>query len=418
MNVRKCKYTFQLDTIRSGYDRKSFFAHGRAGAIPAGARSADRSSSADGSSPAVPSVVIILQRVYLGGSDVFGSLYEMRSDDLGQSWSGPVDHAETLGPRRDDQGRSYLAAGMTPGWHAESGRLLAVGNTVRYVDGKVMSGIRPMETAYSVYDHADRTWSRWRTVDMPSPPEDPDRYFNSGSSGCQRTDLPNGEILQPIHFRSIKTARRAESTDKDPWNTGVDASVAVMRCSFDGETLRCLEVGPPLTVHGGRGLLEPSIVEHAGTFYLTMRNNDRGYVSVSDNGLSFTDPTPWLWDDGSDLGNYNTQQHWISHEDALFLVYTRRGADNDHVMRHRAPLFAAQVDPETLRVIRDTERVIVPERGARLGNFGAVDVTPTETWVTVSEWMQTTGPDSSDSRVCERYGSDNSTFAARMRFED
>ncbi len=39
-----------------------------------------------------------------------------------------------------------------------------------------------------------------------------------------------------------------------------------------------------------------------------------------------------------------------------FLVYTRRGADNDHVFRHRAPLFIAQVDPKRLDVIRASER--------------------------------------------------------------
>src|SRR5438046_1668521 len=33
-------------------------------------------------------------------------------------------------------------------------------------------------------------------------------------------------------------------------------------------------------------------------------------------------------------------------------------------------------------------RVLVAERGARLGNFAVVDVTPGETWVTVAEWMQ------------------------------
>lgn len=99
-----------------------------------------------------------------------------------------------------------------------------------------------------------------------------------------------------------------------------------------------------------------------------------------------------VWDDGADLGNYNTQQHWVTHSNGLFLVYTRKGAHNDHVFRHRAPLFIAQVDPEKLCVVRSTERVLVPERGARLGNFGVAEVSENETWVTVAEWMQTWGP--------------------------
>jgi hypothetical protein len=139
-----------------------------------------------------------------------------------------------------------------------------------------------------------------------------------------------------------------------------------------------------------------------------MRNDDHGYVSVSADGQDFVEPRRWTFDDGSDLGNYNTQQHWVTHSDGLFLVYTRRGADNDHVFRNRAPLFLARVDPEKLHVIRATERILVPERGARLGNFGVVDVSPHETWVTVTEWMQPKG--------VEKHGSDNSVFVVKLKW--
>lgn len=96
-------------------------------------------------------------------------------------------------------------------------------------------------------------------------------------------------------------------------------------------------------------------------------------LTTGHDGLCFGKPKPWTYDDGAPLGNYNTQQHWITHSDGLFLVYTRRGAENDHVFRHRAPLFMAQVDPDRLCVIRETERIVVPEWGARLGNFGTVN---------------------------------------------
>jgi hypothetical protein len=65
-------------------------------------------------------------------------------------------------------------------------------------------------------------------------------------------------------------------------------------------------------------------------------------------------------------------------------VYTRRGANNDHIIRHRAPLFIAQVDPVKLHVIRETERIAVPERGESLGNFDATTVNDNETWITVA----------------------------------
>jgi hypothetical protein len=76
--------------------------------------------------------------------------------------------------------------------------------------------------------------------------------------------------------------------------------------------------------------------------------------------------------------------------------------------------FMAQVDPKRLRVIRKTEQILVPERGARLGNFGVTDVSRDETWVTVSEWMQTWGPDYI-LPVNNKHGSDGSVWVARIQ---
>ena len=47
----------------------------------------------------------------------------------------------------------------------------------------------------------------------------------------------------------------------------------------------------------------------------------------------------------------------------------------------------AQVDPATKSVIRKTERIVLPDRGVPLGNFGVSNVTKDETWVSVGENM-------------------------------
>ncbi|MCC6822231.1 MAG: hypothetical protein IT579_15980 [Verrucomicrobia subdivision 3 bacterium] len=140
--------------------------------------------------------------------------------------------------------------------------------------------------------------------------------------------------------------------------------------------------------------------------YVSVSNDERGYVSVSNDGLQFAAPAPWRFDDGTELGSYNTQQHWLAHSDGLFLIYTRRGANNDHIVRHRAPLFMAQVDPTTLRVLRRTEKVVVPERGAELGNFGAATISASESWITVAEGMFM-----KDSRA---RGAEGATLVARI----
>lgn len=122
--------------------------------------------------------------------------------------------------------------------------------------------------------------------------------------------------------------------------------------------------------------------------------------------LRFATPVPWTFDDGAELGSYNTQQHWLAHRDGLFLVSTRRGANNDDIVRHRAPLFMARVDPEKLRILRASERVIVPEHGAEMGNSGACAINENESWVTVSE-----GLSMKDSRA---RGAEGATFVARI----
>lgn len=373
-------FQIQLDVLSSGFDKKTCWVHPRAGAIPG----------------KTPKVVLTMQKLLLTGSDVFLPLNDIRTDDLGKTWTKPVEHAETLGRRDEPEGSIVAVCDFTPKWHAKTKKLLGIGHTARYQNDKVVAN-RRRETPYSIYDEQTRKWTHWATMAMPEG----GKFYNSGAGCVQRVDLTNGDILLPIYFKSQEA--KAYST-------------TVLRCTFDGKMLSYVEHGSELSVAIDRGLYEPSLTKHQGRYFLTMRNDQVGYVAVSIDGLKFNEPKKWTWDDGTDLGNYNTQQHWVTHSEALYLVYTRRGANNDHVMRHRAPLFMAQVDTEKLQVIRATEQVIVPEKGARLGNFGVVEVNEHETWVTVAEWMQTKGPNPSDYAIPMKYGSDNRVYAARIKW--
>lgn len=371
-------FTVQLDTINHGYDGKTCWVHPRAGCIPG----------------ASPSVVLTTQKLLLTGSDVFYALNDTRSDDL-KTWSPLREHTQELGRRDEADGVVVATCDFTPKWHAKTGRLLGIGHTVRYESNKVMH-VRPRETSYSVYDEQKRTWSPWTVMPMP----DGVKFYNAGAGSVQRVDLPNGDILLPIYFKG----------QEDKYYR-----VTVLRCTFDGTTLKFVEQGSDVALADGRGVYEPSLIQSGTRFYLTLRNDNAGYVCTSDDGLHFGEPRKWLWDDGSDLGNYNTQQHWVGHGDDLYLVYTRKGASNDHVFRNRAPLFMARIDKAKLYVVRETEQILVPERGVRLGNFGVTEVSNNETWVTVAEWMQTWGPDIIV-KPDNLWGADNSIYAARIRW--
>jgi hypothetical protein len=306
---------------------------------------------------------------------------------------------DSLSRRPFSDGGEINVCDFWPGWHAKSGKLLGTGHTVRYVDNAVNWAHNPRWTAYSVYDPRARSWTDWQKMAVPE-----DSPLSSSGAGCtQRVDLPNGDILLPVYNNLMKEGK------------SLPEQSLVVRCRFDGTTLKYVEHGNTLTYPTGRGFSEPSLAKFGDWYFLTLRNDDFAAVARSRDGLHFDEPKRWTFDDGADLGSYNTQAHWVVHSEGLFLVYTRKGANNDHVFRHRAPLFMARVDPEKLAVQRASERILVPQRGARLGNFGITIVSPDETWVTVTEWMQTWGPNFIIPKD-NKYGADNSIYVAKIRW--
>lgn len=376
-------YSIHVNAIHSQIDDLYYWVHPRAGTIPG--------------DPA--SVVLAVQKYFRVGDDYFGPVFEMRTDDVGQSWTAPFEHAESLGRYKQEDGTEIAICDFTPGWHAATGKLLGIGHTVIYADHVDVPLDRthklPRETAYSVYDEATRTWSPFRRMTVSDP-----KFYNSGAGCAQRIDLPNGDILLPTYYRIDEMSMWEHSR----WGC------AVFRCRFDGETLSYVEHGTLLTVAEGSGLAEPSLTKFGGKYYLTLRHamGEFGYVAVSDDGMHYDAPQLWKWDDGSNLRSYNTQQHWVTHSDGLFLVYTRDTGNNSHVCRHRSPLFIAQVDPDRLVLLRDTERVLLEDRGADLGNFSTISVTADVSYVFANECLIAPG--------CQQYGCDGSVFAIKLQW--
>lgn len=367
-------YEIKLETALEHDDGKFLWYHPRAAAVPG-----------DGG----PAVMMTLQQ-HLHVDDYYSGLFTMRRPTVDGAWNGPTAIPE-LAWRQEVSDVTLSVADVTPGWHAPSQRLLAIGCQVPYSPNgaQIVSGLssRQHQTAYAVHDPRTGSWSTWQILAMPADPK-----FELARNACaQWLVRPDGALLLPIYFGA---------SAEGPW------SVTVVECRFDGKQLRYVRHGNEFDFAVERGLVEPSIIFFGGRYFLTMRNDLRGYVSVSDDGLNFAPMRPWTFDDGEELGSYNTQQHWLAHSDGLFLVYTRRGANNDHIIRHRAPLFMAQVDPETLQVIRRTERIVIPERGGEFGNFGAAAIDSKESWITVSEGVW-------DAASRER-GAKGATYVARI----
>lgn len=245
-----------------------------------------------------------------------------------------------------------------------------------------------------------------------------------GEAGVILRDEETGYYIgnvQPLHlpFAYISATPHAQIVEYDNGDFLLTYYIVFMdetkskalavRYRYENGELVIVRVGEPLSLQSAaRGLVEPSVAELNGCYYMTLRTDEQGMLSISNDGFSYSDPIPWKWDDGSILQNYNTMQRWIRHKDQLFLAYTRRGANNDHVFRHRAPIFISRFDEKRMCLIKASEKILVPELGARLGNFNITDISENEIWLLTAEWMQPVG--------CEKFGSDNAIWIAKMLF--
>ena len=341
--------------------------------------------------------IITTQKLELSGSDVFYGLLMMKSYDGGKTYSPPVP-CENLKRIYFDDGKSVAFCDATPFLHKKTGKIILIGHTAWYDEtNTIMKPPRPRATAYAVYDEKTGDFQEFKELRL-----DGDEYFSQGAGCAQIHELPSGELLIPIYYNSLEGA-------KDPWNSSYSA--VVLKCDFDGNELRVKEIGKKLSVTVPRGLYEPSVTEFKGRYFLALRNDVTGFAARSSDGLNYEAPIELCFDNGEPIGNYNTQQHWLKSGEKLFLVYTRKAGNNDHVFRHRAPLFIAEFDPERMCVIRDTENIAVPERGARLGNFGCLSYSDEVGYVFAAEWMQCgrLGWDE-----CAKHGSDNTIFISKI----
>ncbi len=315
------------------------------------------------------------------GSDHFGHVHWSESNDLAKTWSEPKP-IPSMGHQQIADDTIEAVCDVVPEPHPRTKTVLALGHNVFYrTDGGTSSKrfFREQPPRRPVYcvRNANGKWSPRKTLLWDDP-----RGAAIYTNNCgQRVTLPGGDILLAFTFGDGRRTDRA---------------VVGVRCSFDGQTLKVLEVGPELRNAVGRGLLEPSMTQHGGKFFLTIRAEDnRGYVASSDDGLHWSDKQPWMWEDGEPLNLSTTQQHWLSHSAGLYLAYTRKAAHNINVIRWRAPIYVAAVNLKTMRLVRDSERVALPLVGdgvnkpnqvPLMGNFQTLAATPQESWITVGQW--------------------------------
>ena len=305
----------------------------------------------------------------------FHDIYQTLSRDEGKTWSKPA-IIPSLKRARLEDGFEVAIGDLWPTWHAKSKVVLTTGKTFNFEGGKREIFTRE-KVSYAVMQPQSGTWGAMKFLAMPKKDHSGKAIVAANAGNNQRVDLADGDILLPVRYQRGLERRNYTSV--------------VVRCGFDGKTLTYKEHGSELNIPRDRGLYEPSLTEFGGRYYLTLRSDHSAFVTKGSDGINFEPIREWKFDDGAPLKSYNTQQHWITAGGGLFLIYTRKGANNDHVFRHRAPLFIGQVHPETLRVIRNTERILIPENHATLGNSGVCRLNDNEYIVTCGEGLMRLG---------------------------
>jgi hypothetical protein len=327
-------------------------------------------------------ILMIVQTI--SGSDFFGPVQFSCSSNSGRNWQ-PSKFVPNMGPVPISNGVEEGVCDVVPDYHPPTGTVLAVGHNVFYRDGRLYDSLGtwhkedgPVLQRYIVYTVMNKQgkWSGIRKrLEVPEFADS--SIFSCGCS--QKVVLADGNILIPVTFGYFDRK---------------DRLVTSLLCGFDGNILTVLEHGNILELPVDRGLLEPSIIEFQGVYYLTIRaEDDRGYLSVSDDGLNWGAIKAWQWEDGTPLIMSTTQQHWLKLGGKLYLVYTRKNGQNGKVMRWRAPLLMAEFDPENLCLRKSSEQTVLPMRGngqqpetvGLMGNFHPLAISDSEAIVTVGE---------------------------------
>ena len=339
--------------------------------------------------------LLTYQRLLLSGSDVFYGQFIAKSSDGGRTWSEPREIARFRDTQEDG---CRVARYANVRYAQKSDRWYALGRLQLYANDKVpLHGrVNGRPTGEALFATVDPDRAEVTSCSVLPFPFAYDGVLPFGDP----VELADGDLIVPLYFN-------AEGAQTKKGAFSPPGKVVCVQYRFKGEGLEVVRAGTPIECPElKRGCGEPSLVQAGGRFYLTVRSDERGMFAESEDGLNFGELRTWCWEDGTPIGNRNTQQHWMALQNGLYLAYTREGALNDHVFRSRAPIFLARFDPARKCLVRSTEFPLVPEYGARLGNFQTISDGRGESWLITAEWMQPLG--------CEKYGSDNAIWLVKL----
>lgn len=320
------------------------------------------------------------------GNDYYGPVLFSNSNDRGRTWTEPVE-IPGFGWNHLDNGYIEAFADCVAFYHPQTDKMILLGgNTYYKADGgcadilgmfgkeEKVSGL-PINSVYGILD-CDGNWGPRQEMFCPGLGEDNAVW----SLSAQVAILEDGKMLIPAMVSKY---------DDDSF----EFKVVVQLCDFDGKKITVLKHSELFSHPVGRGLIEPSLFEYHGRYYLTIRAEDnRAYYSISSDGITWSPIQAWGWEDGTLLEMSSTQQHWATLSGKLYLLYTRRNGENDAAFRWRIPVYIAEVaiSDNNLSIKQETEQVVFGPLGEYgkchlIGNFQPLQLSENELLVAAGE---------------------------------
>jgi hypothetical protein len=199
----------------------------------------------------------------------------------------------------------------------------------------------------------------------------------------------NGLFLGDVGSVPIRTAKgriivpaQAQRLDAAGKLTGIfDVYLFIGTWQPDHDlTWECVRIEADPTV-SARGMLEPALLEMPdGRIICVMRGSGGGalpsyrWIAVSaDGGYTWSKPEPWTYDDGAHFFSPSSMSALIRHSSGRCFWIGNISAENAIGNGPRYPLWIGEIDPKTLRLMKnsliklDDKKPI--EKGVNLSHF-------------------------------------------------
>lgn len=314
-------------------------------------------------------------------SDFYGEPEYTISSDQGKSWS-KLQKIDALNYRKLPDSKFIEAVADNRPFTLQNGSVVVFGCKTHYTE-KGRAGNDPANqpyipaqfTYYSIWDPATGKWSDRMKLDLPGL-----KHYRAACT--QAVLLDDDKIIVPHYLSADQTLGELGT----PKKFGVLTAIY----QYKNGKLHFLRRSRIMTNNVKRGLIEPSIVQLPDKSYaLTIRAEDGlMYCAFSKDAIDWSEPTAWCWDDGTKIRTSSTQQHWVTLNDRVFLVYTRFDGTNFPLpLRFRGPLYMAEAVPGKAILLRNSEVVVFPRKNlngmeGRYGNFHCTQLSKDKALIT------------------------------------